>query len=52
MNEITAVDIIKWQNTLLNQDYKLYKEWRDREIKKGRGKRFPPTYYEKIEQDK
>lgn len=23
-----------------------------REIKKGRGKRFPPTYYEKIEQDK
>lgn len=29
-----------------------YKEWRDREIKKGRGKRFPPTYYEKIEQDK
>lgn len=31
---------------------KLYKEWRDREIKKGRGKRFPPTYYEKIEQDK
>lgn len=22
MNEITAVDIIKWQNTLLNQDYK------------------------------
>lgn len=31
---------------------KLYKEWRDREIKKGRGKRFPPTYYEKNEQDK
>lgn len=31
---------------------KSYKEWRDREIKKGRGKRFPPTYYEKIEQDK
>ena len=31
---------------------KPYKEWRDREIKKGRGKRFPPTYYEKIEQDK
>lgn len=29
-----------------------YKEWRDREIKKGRGKRFPETYYEKIEQDK
>lgn len=22
MNEITAVDIIKWQNALLNQDYK------------------------------
>ena len=31
---------------------KPYKEWRDREIKKGRGKRFPPTYYEKIEKDK
>ena len=31
---------------------KPYKEWRDREIKKGLGKRFPPTYYEKIEQDK
>ncbi len=31
---------------------KPYKGWRDREIKKGRGKRFPPTYYEKIEQDK
>lgn len=31
---------------------KPYKEWRDREIKKGRGKRFPPTYYEKIKQDK
>lgn len=31
---------------------KPYKEWRDRETKKGRGKRFPPTYYEKIEQDK
>lgn len=31
---------------------KPYKEWRDREIKKGRGKRFPPTYYGKIEQDK
>ena len=31
---------------------KPYKEWRDREIKKGRGKRFPPTYDEKIEQDK
>lgn len=31
---------------------KPYKEWRDRKIKKGRGKRFPPTYYEKIEQDK
>ena len=31
---------------------KPYKEWRGREIKKGRGKRFPPTYYEKIEQDK
>lgn len=31
---------------------KSYKEWRDREVKKGRGKRFPPTYYEKIEQDK
>ena len=26
--------------------------WREREIKKGCGKRFPPTYYEKIEQDK
>ena len=31
---------------------KPYKEWQDREIKKGRGRRFPPTYYEKIEQDK
>ena len=31
---------------------KPYKEWRDREIKKGRGKRFSLTYYEKIEQDK
>lgn len=29
-----------------------YEEWREREIKKGRGKRFPPTYYEKIVQDK
>lgn len=29
-----------------------YEEWREREIKKGRGKRFPPTYYEKIMQDK
>lgn len=29
-----------------------YKEWRDKEIKKGRGKRFPETYYEKIKQDK
>lgn len=29
-----------------------YKEWREREIKKGRGKRFPETYYEKIELDK
>ncbi len=29
-----------------------YREWREREIKKGRGKRFPETYYEKIEQDK
>ena len=29
-----------------------YRVWREREIKKGRGKRFPPTYYEKIEQDK
>lgn len=25
-----------------------YKEWREREIKKGLGKRFPETYYEKI----
>ena len=31
---------------------KPYNEWRDREIKKGRGKRFPPTYYEKSEKDK
>lgn len=30
---------------------KSYKEWRDREIKKGRGKRFSPNYYEKIAQD-
>lgn len=29
-----------------------YKEWREKEIKKGRGKRFPETYYEKIKQDK
>lgn len=29
-----------------------YQEWRDKEIKKGRGKRFPETYYEKIKQDK
>lgn len=29
-----------------------YREWREREIKKGRGKRFPETYYEKIAQDK
>lgn len=29
-----------------------YKEWREKEIKKGRGKRFPETYYEKINQDK
>ena len=29
-----------------------YRVWREREIKKGRGKRFPLTYYEKIEQDK
>ena len=29
-----------------------YKEWRVKEIKKGRGKRFPETYYEKIKQDK
>ncbi len=29
-----------------------YRVWGEREIKKGRGKRFPPTYYEKIEQDK
>ena len=29
-----------------------YEEWREREIKKGRGERFPPTYYEKIVQDK
>lgn len=27
---------------------KPYKEWRDREIKKGRGKRFPPTYYRRL----
>ena len=26
--------------------------WRERGIKKERGKRVPPTYYEKIEQDK
>lgn len=31
---------------------KAYQEWRDKEIKKGRGKRFPETYYEKIKQDK
>ncbi len=29
-----------------------YNEWREREIKKGRGNRFPETYYEKIEKDK
>lgn len=29
-----------------------YRVWRERKIKKGRGKRFSPTYYEKIEQDK
>jgi hypothetical protein len=29
-----------------------YQEWRNKEIKKGRGKRFPETYYEKIKQDK
>ena len=29
-----------------------YQEWREKEIKKGRGKRFPKTYYEKIKQDK
>lgn len=29
-----------------------YQEWREKEIKKGRGKRFPETYYEKIKQDK
>ena len=29
-----------------------YPEWRNREIKKGRGKRFPETYYEKIAKDK
>lgn len=29
-----------------------YQKWREREIKKGRGKRFPETYYEKIAQDK
>lgn len=29
-----------------------YAEWREREIKKGRGNRFPETYYEKIVQDK
>lgn len=66
MNEITAVDIIKWQNMLMNQEYSptylrmiqnqltalFNRVWREREIKKGRGKRFPPTYYEKIEQDK
>lgn len=31
---------------------KAYQEWRYKEIKKGRGKRFPETYYEKIKQDK
>lgn len=45
-----------WEITLQQVYEKLfagpYKEWRDREIKKGRGKRFPLTYYEKIEQDK
>lgn len=29
-----------------------YAEWRAREIKKGRGNRFPETYYEKIDKDK
>ena len=66
MNEITAVDIIKWQNMLMNQEYSptylrmiqnqltalFNRVWREREIKKGCGKRFPPSYYEKIEQDK
>ena len=31
---------------------KSYNEWREREIKKGRGNRFPETYYEKIDKDK
>lgn len=31
---------------------KHYRVWREREIKKGRGKRFPSSYYEKIEPDK
>ncbi len=29
-----------------------YQEWRQKEIKKGRGDRCPDTYYEKIKQDK
>lgn len=45
-----------WEITLQQVYEKLFAEhyrvWREREIKKGRGKRFPPTYYEKIEQDK
>lgn len=47
----------KDENVTLEQVYdKLftasYQEWRGKEIKKGRGKRFPETYYEKIKQDK
>lgn len=47
----------KDENVTLEQVYdKLfaasYQEWREKEIKKGRGKRFPETYYEKIKQDK
>lgn len=45
-----------WEITLQQVYEKLFAEnyrvWREREIKKGRGKRFPLTYYEKIEQDK
>ena len=43
-----------WEITLQQIYEKLFAEhylvWR--KIKKGRGKRFPPAYYEKIEQNK
>lgn len=43
-------------NVSLQQVYQkifreLYNEWREREIKNGRGNRSSKTYYEKIEKD-